>query len=116
MAALLDVDHGFETAVAAALGTAADAVVVDDAAAALAAIAHLKADDLGRAGLLLGGAPLDDRDWPTLPDDATYAVDVVTRARRRTPGAAAAARARSPSSTTSPPRGAWSSSSPTWWP
>ena len=78
VAALLDVDHGYETAVAAALGTAADAVVVDDAAAALAAIAHLKADDLGRAGLLLGGAPLDDRDWPTLPDDATYAVDVVS--------------------------------------
>jgi chromosome segregation protein len=78
VAALLDVDHGYETAVAAELGTAADAVVVDDAAAALAATAHRKAAAPGRAGLLLGGAPLDDRDWPTLPDDATYAVDVVS--------------------------------------
>ncbi|KQV72878.1 chromosome segregation protein SMC [Nocardioides sp. Root122] len=77
VAALLDVDHGYEAAVAAALGTAADAVVVADAHAALAAIGHLKDDDLGRAGLLLGGAPLDDRDWPGLPDGATYAVDVV---------------------------------------
>ena len=78
MAALLDVDHGYETAVAAALGTAADAVVVVDSHAAVEAIGHLKEDDLGRAGLLLGGAPLDDRDWPGLPDGAVYAVDVVS--------------------------------------
>ena len=78
VAALLDVDHGYEAAIAAALGTAADAVVVTDAHAAVGAIGHLKADDLGRAGLLLGGAPLDDRDWPTLPAGTTYAVDVVT--------------------------------------
>ena len=76
-AARLAVAHGYETAVAAALGTAADAVVVADAAAAVDAIGHLKHDDLGRAGLVLGGAPLDDRDWPGLPDGATYAVDVV---------------------------------------
>ena len=78
VAALLDVDHGWETAVAAALGTAADAVVVSDSHAAVQAIGHLKADDLGRAGLLLGGAPLDDRAWPSLPDGATCAVDVVS--------------------------------------
>ncbi len=78
VAALLDVDHGYETAVAAALGTAADAVVVADTHAAVAAIGHLKDDDLGRAGLVLGGGPLDDRDWPALPHGATYAVDVVT--------------------------------------
>ncbi len=78
VAALLDVEHGYEAAVAAALGTAADAVVVSDSGAAVRAIGHLKDDDLGRAGLLLGGAPLDDRDWPTLPDGATYAVDVVS--------------------------------------
>ncbi len=78
VAALLDVDHGYETAVAAALGTAADAVVVVDSHAAVEAIGHLKEDDLGRAGLLLGGAPLDDRDWPGLPDGAVYAVDVVS--------------------------------------
>ena len=78
VAALLDVDHGYETAVAAALGAAADAVVVSDAASAVEAIAHLKHDDLGRAGMLLGGAPAADRDWPALPDGAVYAVDVVS--------------------------------------
>ena len=56
---------------------AADAVVVADADAAVGALGHLKADDLGRAGLLLGGAPVTDRDWPGLPAGATYAVDVV---------------------------------------
>ncbi len=44
------------------------------------AIDHLKGDDLGRAGMLLGGGPADgllaDRDWPGLPADAAYAVDV----------------------------------------
>lgn len=78
VAALLDVDHGYETAVAAALGTAADAVVVSDPAAAIGAIGHLKDDDLGRAGLVLGGAPATDRDWPGLPDGVAYAVDVVS--------------------------------------
>ncbi len=77
VAALLDVDHGYEAAVAAALGPAADAVVVSGPDAALAAIAHLKDDDLGRAGLLLGSAPDTGRVWPALPDGATWAVDVV---------------------------------------
>jgi chromosome segregation protein len=78
VAALLDVEHGYETAVAAALGSAADAVVVTGSQAAVDAITHLKHDDLGRAGLLLGGAPVADRDWPALPDGAAYAVDVVS--------------------------------------
>jgi chromosome segregation protein len=78
VAALLDVHHGYEAAIAAALGTAADAVVVADTEAAVRAIGHLKDDDLGRAGLLLGGAPEGDGDWPDLPDGAAYAVDVVS--------------------------------------
>ena len=77
VAALLSVRTGFETAVAAALGSAADAVVVADADAAVGAMRHLRADDLGRAGLLLGGGPDSGRDWPGLPAGATYAVDVV---------------------------------------
>ncbi len=77
VAALLSVKHGYEAAVAAALGTAADAVVVTGADAAVEAIAHLKGDDLGRAGLLLGGGPVDDAAWPSLPAHATYALDVV---------------------------------------
>jgi len=77
VAAVLSVRAGFETAVAAALGGAADAVAVTDADAAITAIDLLKADDLGRAGLLLGGAPADPRDWPPLTGGAVYAVDVV---------------------------------------
>ncbi|MDP3891259.1 chromosome segregation protein SMC, partial [Nocardioides sp.] len=77
VAALLSVRSGFEAAVGAALGSAADAVAVSDAQAAVGAIGHLKGDDLGRAGMLLGGGPAEDRDWPGLPGDATYAVDVV---------------------------------------
>ncbi|RYP84631.1 chromosome segregation protein SMC [Nocardioides guangzhouensis] len=77
VAALLSVRTGYEAAIAGALGSAADAVAVADAAAALGAIEHLKGDDLGRAGLLLGGSPAADGDWPGLPGHATYAVDVV---------------------------------------
>jgi chromosome segregation protein len=79
VAALLTVRTGYEAAVASALGTAADAVAVTDADAAVAAIDHLKDHDLGRAGLVLGGADHDDNGpWPSLPASASYAVDVVT--------------------------------------
>ncbi len=78
VAAVLTVQAGFETAIAAALGGAADAVAVADADTAVAALDHLKAADLGRAGLLLGGAPTSDEEpWPALPGHASYAVDVV---------------------------------------
>lgn len=77
VAALLSVRHGYEAAVAAALGSAADAVAVTDTDAAVAAMRHLREDDLGRAGLLVGGAPAGDRSWPALPDGATYVLDVI---------------------------------------
>ncbi|UAL28846.1 chromosome segregation protein SMC [Nocardioides rotundus] len=77
VAALLSVRSGYEAAVAAALGNAADAVAVSGADAALEALGRLKDDDLGRAGLVLGGAPAADGDWPGLPEGASYAVDVV---------------------------------------
>jgi chromosome segregation protein len=77
VAALLSVRPAYEAAVAAALGTAADAVVVTDAEAAVDAIAHLKGDDLGRAGLLLGGGSVDDAPRAPLPAGAVYALDVV---------------------------------------
>ncbi len=78
--ALVRVEPGFESAVAAALGGAAEAVAVTGLDAAIEAFAHLKSDDLGRAGLLLGGAAdVGDRsDWPDLPAGARYAVDTVT--------------------------------------
>ena len=77
VAALVTVRSGFETAVAQALGSAADAVAVADADAAVRAIDHLKVADLGRAGMLLGGGPAQSRDWPSLPAGATYAADAV---------------------------------------
>ncbi len=77
VAALLSVRTGYEAAVAAALGGAADAVAVRDVDAAIGAIDHLKTDDLGRAGILMGGAGVDDAAWPGLPEGAVYAMDVV---------------------------------------
>ena len=82
VAALVTVRGGYETAVAAALGAAADAVAVTDVDAALGAVALLKTEDLGRAGLLLAG-PGPEPTPPTigrLADPArgsVYAVDVV---------------------------------------
>ncbi|WP_258016923.1 AAA family ATPase [Nocardioides marinisabuli] len=79
VAALVTVRPGYEAAVAAALGPHADAVAVEGTDPALAAVAHLKADDLGRAGLLLADGPglPGPAGWPTLPPGATYAVDAV---------------------------------------
>jgi chromosome segregation protein len=77
VAALLTVRGGFETAIAAALGSAADAVAVDHLDTAVSAMEKLKSEDLGRAGMLLGGGEVDDSTWPGLPDLATYAIDVV---------------------------------------
>ncbi|MDR7087449.1 chromosome segregation protein [Aeromicrobium panaciterrae] len=77
VAALLTVRSGFETAIASALGSAADAVAVDHLDTAVSAMEKLKSEDLGRAGMLLGGGEVDDSSWPGLPAFATYAIDVV---------------------------------------
>jgi chromosome segregation protein len=77
VAAVLSVRTGYETAVAAALGSAADAVAVEHADDAVGAITHLKNEDLGRAGLLLGGGAPDHGSWPALPSGAVYAADVL---------------------------------------
>jgi chromosome segregation protein len=78
-AALVRVQPPFETAIAAAFGAAADAVAVTGIDAAVGAVDHLKAEDLGRAGLLLGGVAGNERsdEWPALPAGATYALEVV---------------------------------------
>jgi chromosome segregation protein len=78
VADVVDVEAGFETAVAAALGAAADAVAVRSLADAAAAISLLKRDDAGRAGLLVGGAVDNGGSWPALPAGARYAIDVVS--------------------------------------
>jgi chromosome segregation protein len=83
VAALLSVRPGYEAAVAAALGSAADAVAVEDADAAVGAIEHLRSQDLGRAGMLLASAEAREGPRPELPDAGpaerppTYALDVV---------------------------------------
>jgi chromosome segregation protein len=89
VAALISVEHGHEAAVAAALGAAADAVVVADVGSAVEALLLLKNDQAGRAGMLVGAsmgaaperrAPHDDvRDVAaSLPAGARWAYDLVT--------------------------------------
>jgi chromosome segregation protein len=79
VAALIKVRSPYQAAIAAAFGAAADAVAVTGVDAAIDAFDHLKAADLGRAGLLLGGAAETERtdQWPALPAGARYAVEVV---------------------------------------
>ncbi|MBN0041407.1 chromosome segregation protein SMC [Cellulosimicrobium cellulans] len=79
LAALLGVETGYEDAVAAALGPAADAVAVESVDAAVDALRYLRTEDAGRAGLVVatadpGAGPAD----VALPDGARWAVDVVT--------------------------------------
>jgi chromosome segregation protein len=80
VAALLTVEPGFEVALAAALGPVADAVAVRGGEDALAALRFLKETDSGRAGILLGAQEptMDTSAWPTLPDGARWAHEVVT--------------------------------------
>jgi chromosome segregation protein len=56
LAAMITVEAGFEAAIAAALGTSSDAVVVQDGESASAAVRLLRDDDAGRASLLLAEA------------------------------------------------------------
>ncbi|RYV51763.1 chromosome segregation protein SMC [Pengzhenrongella frigida] len=56
LAALLSITAGNENAIAAALGSAADAVAVESVDAAVDAIRWLRTDDAGRASLLIGAA------------------------------------------------------------
>ncbi|WP_137724260.1 chromosome segregation protein SMC [Prescottella subtropica] len=78
VAGQLRVEPGFETAVAAVLGPAADALTADTAAAAAVALDALAAGDGGRAALLFpveNDSPAPDS---VLPDGARWLVDVVT--------------------------------------
>lgn len=79
LAELLGIESGWETAIAAALGTATEAIAVDSLDAAEDALTHLKEGDLGRAGLLLAGAT---RSGTTeIPDGLHSALDVITVAQ-----------------------------------
>ena len=77
LADLISVEEHWRTAVSAALGGAAEALAVPNLAGAVDAFEHLKAEDLGRAGLLVAGAPADDSGWPKLPAGARWAIDAI---------------------------------------
>ncbi|MGH3322498.1 MAG: chromosome segregation protein SMC [Streptosporangiaceae bacterium] len=78
VSALLTVSPGDEIAVAAALGTAADAVAVAGDAGAREALRLLKDEDNGRAGVLIGGTGESAAEsLPPLPDGARWALDAV---------------------------------------
>src|SRR6185436_11678490 len=87
VAALLQVRSGHEVSVAAALGWAADAVVVDSIRAAQRAVATLREQDAGRAGLIVGptAATVAVDGWPELSGGAIWARDVVTCPERVRP-------------------------------
>ncbi|SPM27466.1 Chromosome segregation ATPase, partial [Mycobacterium terramassiliense] len=78
IAKLVRVRSGYEAALAAVLGSAADALAAESFGAARSAVAALKQADAGRAALVLG-------DWPAeqpgpavpLPDGAVWALDLV---------------------------------------
>jgi chromosome segregation protein len=80
LAAGITVQGGCEAAVAAALGEASEAVLVQDGDTAAAVLQVLKDDDAGRASLLLASAVAvhreDGQDVP-LPDGAHWAADLV---------------------------------------
>ena len=82
LARALTVEPGYEAAVAAALGSVSDAIVVRDAGTAVELVRLLRDDDAGRATLLLETA---ETDGPTmaaagaaLPRGARPAADLVT--------------------------------------
>jgi chromosome segregation protein len=77
---LLQIKSGHQAGVAAALGWAADALAVDSAQGAQRAIASLRQNDAGRAGLLVAATagPVDVVNWPSLEGRGVWARDVVT--------------------------------------
>jgi len=80
LAALLDVAAGDESAIAAALGAASDAVVLDTHDSARAALDLLKQRDAGRAGIVVADAGDTEprQRWPEPPPGARYALDSVS--------------------------------------
>ena len=80
LAGMLAIEPGYEAAIAAALGSASDALVVGDSAVAVAAIQLLKEDDAGRAALLLADVHhgAGEAASPSeLPAGSRWAVDVL---------------------------------------
>ncbi|MDR6907621.1 chromosome segregation protein [Agromyces sp. 3263] len=77
LAESLHVEPGYEPAVAAALGSLADAVLVDDRAAAFRALEHAERGELGRVALAMADPGVAARGSHAV-DGLTAASDVVT--------------------------------------
>jgi chromosome segregation protein len=71
------VKAGYEAAIAAALGTLADAVLADDHDAALTALDHARASDAGRVDIVVAGGRAA-ASLGSLPAGVTAATDLVT--------------------------------------
>jgi chromosome segregation protein len=82
VAALLTVRPGYEPAIAAALGSAADAVVMTDPDAAAGALSHLRTGEHGRASLVVAADTAGVGDRVPLPAGAAYALDVAEAPER----------------------------------
>ena len=78
LAALVTVSPGYEVAIAAALGAAADAIAVESLDAAVEAIDHLKSEDAGRVGLIVAGVRDGGTSTGHLGDGAHPAASLVT--------------------------------------
>jgi chromosome segregation protein len=78
IAKLVKVRAGYEAALAAVLGTAADAVAADSTGAAQDAVRSLKESDGGRAAIVLGDWPIrsHSRELPR-PDGVLWAVELI---------------------------------------
>jgi chromosome segregation protein len=78
IANLLKVRPGYETAIAAVMGAAADAVAAENSGAARSAVDALKASDGGRAAIVLGDWPQSTASHPgPAPEGVLWAVDLV---------------------------------------
>jgi chromosome segregation protein len=84
IAKLVKVRSGYEPALAAVLGSAADALAAESLGAARSAIAALKEADGGRAALLLSDWPAPEQPAPArgLPGEALWALDLVEAPHR----------------------------------
>ncbi len=74
---LVKVEPKWRSAISAALGMAAEAIVVSGVATASDALGMLKEKDLGRAAMILADAPSPQTNLPKLPDYAKYAIEVI---------------------------------------
>jgi len=78
VAQMITVEHGYERAVAAALGEISEAVVVRDAAAAMAGLLLLHRDASGRASVVVLGGPASAVANAPAPANSRWIRDVVS--------------------------------------